>query len=72
MAKSVSEPPGTGGSQFFVVTGADIELPPEYAMLGKIVQGMDVVDKIGKLGNQQTERPTEKIVIKRAKASGLA
>ena len=71
MAKSVSEPPGTGGSQFFVVTGADIELPPEYALLGKIAKGMDVVDKIGKLGNQQTERPTEKIVIKRANASGL-
>jgi peptidyl-prolyl cis-trans isomerase B (cyclophilin B) len=71
MAKTVSEPPGTGGSEFFVVTGNELNLPPDYAPVGRVVEGMAVIEKIGKLGNAQTERPTEKIVIKRAEASGL-
>ena len=63
MAKSNFEPPGSGGSQFFIVTGADVPLPPDYAVVGKIVEGADVVDRIGKLGNRRTERPTARIVI---------
>jgi peptidyl-prolyl cis-trans isomerase B (cyclophilin B) len=47
MAKSSAEPPGTSGSQFYVVTGADAGLPPEYALVGKVSEGMDVVEKIG-------------------------
>ena len=40
MAKSSAEPPGRSGSQFFVVTGADAGLPPEYALVGKVEQGL--------------------------------
>ena len=47
MAKAPQEPAGTSGSQFFVVTGEDIGLPPDYAVLGKVTKGMDVVNKIG-------------------------
>ncbi|HET7574342.1 MAG TPA: peptidylprolyl isomerase, partial [Solirubrobacterales bacterium] len=36
MAKTSAEPPGRSGSQFFVVTGADAGLPPEYALVGKV------------------------------------
>jgi cyclophilin family peptidyl-prolyl cis-trans isomerase len=70
MAKTQFDPPGTGGSQFFVVTGTNVTLPPEYAPIGKVVEGMATVDKIGKLGNAQTQAPTDRIVIKRAIASG--
>ena len=69
MAKSQFEPPGTGGSQFFIVTAANAMLPPDYAVVGKVVEGMDVVEKIGKLGNRQTEAPTERIVIKSTSVS---
>jgi peptidyl-prolyl cis-trans isomerase B (cyclophilin B) len=69
MAKTGAEPPGTAGSQFFVVTGADIGLPPDYALLGKVSSGMDVVDKIGMLGDPSTEQPTTKIVIQKATLS---
>jgi hypothetical protein len=34
-----------------------------------VVEGLDVVEKIGKLGNPRTERPTEKIVIESTKVS---
>jgi len=50
MAKSGVEAPGTSGSQFFVVTGADAGLPPEYAIVGKVTDGMDTVERIDALG----------------------
>ena len=65
MAKTGAEPSGTSGSQFFVVTAADAGLPPQYAILGTITKGLRVVDRIGKLGNPATERPTGKVVIQR-------
>jgi peptidyl-prolyl cis-trans isomerase B (cyclophilin B) len=62
MAKSSAEPPGSSGSQFYVVTGADAGLPPEYALVGKVSEGLDVVERIGKLGTP-TEKPKQPIVI---------
>jgi peptidyl-prolyl cis-trans isomerase B (cyclophilin B) len=70
MAKAGNEPPGTAGSQFFVVTAEDARLPPEYALLGKVTSGMDVVEKIGTLGDPQTEQPTKRIVIEKATLGG--
>ena len=46
MAKGGAEPAGTAGSQFFVVTAPDAGLPADYAVLGKVVRGMDVVKRI--------------------------
>jgi len=62
MAKSSAEPPGTSGSQFYVVTGADAGLPPEYALVGKVSAGMDVVERIGKLGTP-SEKPKQTVLI---------
>jgi cyclophilin family peptidyl-prolyl cis-trans isomerase len=64
MAKSSTEPPGAAGSQFFVVTGADAGLPPEYALVGKISSGMDVVETIGKLGTPE-EKPKQTVLIEK-------
>ena len=71
MAKTQAQPAGTAGSQFFVVTGADIGLPPDYALLGKVSSGMDVVDKIGKLGDPSDPNgvPTKRVVIEKATIS---
>jgi peptidyl-prolyl cis-trans isomerase B (cyclophilin B) len=69
MAKGGAEPPGTSGSQFFVVTGDDAGLPPDYALLGKVTSGIAVVEKIGKLGDPSTEQPTKRIVIDKASLS---
>jgi peptidyl-prolyl cis-trans isomerase B (cyclophilin B) len=60
MAKSPTEPPGRSGSQFFVVLTADAGLPPEYALVGKVEEGFDVVEKIGKLGTPGSETGTPK------------
>ena len=50
MAKAAAEAPGTSGSQFFVVTGADVGLPPEYAVVGEVTEGLDTVMEIDALG----------------------
>jgi peptidyl-prolyl cis-trans isomerase B (cyclophilin B) len=65
MAKSSAEPPGRSGSQFFVVLGADAGLPPEYALLGRVSEGMDVVQRIGKLGTP-SEKPKQTVIIEHA------
>jgi peptidyl-prolyl cis-trans isomerase B (cyclophilin B) len=62
MAKSSAEPPGRSGSQFYVVIGADAGLPPEYALVGKVSEGMDVVERIGKLGTA-SEKPKQTVII---------
>ena len=64
MAKTATDPAGTSGSQFFVVTGEDAGLPPDYALLGKITKGQEVVDKIGVVAVGQDEAPTEPVVIR--------
>jgi peptidyl-prolyl cis-trans isomerase B (cyclophilin B) len=65
MAKAGTEPSGTAGSQFFVVTASDSGLPPEYALVGRVTDGLDVVEKIGALGDA-FEQPTQAIVIEQA------
>ena len=62
MAKTGDEPAGTAGSQFFVVTGADAGLPPDYAVVGKVTSGLAIVTRIGKLGDQ-AEQPTTTVEI---------
>jgi cyclophilin family peptidyl-prolyl cis-trans isomerase len=64
MAKTGVEPPGTSGSQFFVVTApADAGLPPDYAVLGQVTDGLDVVQAIGELGDPATEQPLRPVTI---------
>ena len=50
MAKSPADPPGTAGSQFFVVTAPDAGLPPDYAVVGTVTEGMETVSAIEALG----------------------
>jgi peptidyl-prolyl cis-trans isomerase B (cyclophilin B) len=62
MAKSSADPPGRSGSQFYVVTAPDAGLPPEYALVGKVSEGYDVVEKIEALGTPE-EKPKQTVVI---------
>jgi len=62
MAKTETEAPGTSGSQFFVVTSPDAQLPPDYAVVGTISKGLDVVDLIGTLGDA-SQQPTQTVLI---------
>ena len=68
MAKSGLEPAGTAGSQFFVVTADGVNLPAEYAIVGRVSQGMDVVERIGELGDAE-QKPTQPVVVRTATVS---
>ena len=70
LAKTNVEPPGTSGSQFFVVAQADAGLQPDYALLGQVIKGIDVVKRIAALGDPasgQIGTPTQAVVIKTIK-----
>ena len=69
MAKTQVEPAGTAGSQFFVVTGDDAGLPPDYAIAGEVTEGLDVVELIGTLGDPATEQPLEPVVVRSVTAA---
>ena len=72
MAKAANEPPGAAGSQFYVVTADDAGLPPEYAVLGKVVKGQAVADAIGELGDPASGElgtPLQPVVIESAAVS---
>ena len=64
MAKSSAEPPGRSGSQFFVVLTADAGLPPEYALVGRVDEGLDTVERIGELGTP-AEKPKQTVLIEK-------
>jgi len=66
MAKTEIEPAGTSGSQFFIVTAEGAGLPADYALLGKVTKGDDVVSKIAATPTDSTEHPTKPVVITKA------
>jgi peptidyl-prolyl cis-trans isomerase B (cyclophilin B) len=67
MAKSQIEDPGTSGSQFFIVTGEGTPLEPDFALVGKVTEGQEVVDLIGVAPVGPDERPVEPIVMRSVK-----
>jgi peptidyl-prolyl cis-trans isomerase B (cyclophilin B) len=66
MAKTEADPAGASGSQFFIVTAPNAGLPPDYAVAGGVVRGMDVAQYIGKLPVDGQDRPTSPVVIEKA------
>jgi len=64
-AKSPAEPPGRAGSQFFIVFGdGSLSLPPEYALIGSVSQGIEVAQDIGTLVPASGDgAPTETVTV---------
>lgn len=58
--------PNTGGSQFFINLVNNNFLDKKHPVFGKVVQGMDVVDKIANVKTDREDRPLEKVVILKA------
>ena len=64
MGRGEADPAGTSGSQFFVVT-ADSNLPPDYALLGRVTKGLDVVHRIEVIPAEADGRPVQTVLIKK-------
>lgn len=59
--------PNTGGSQFFINVVDNHKLNPKHPAFGKVVAGMDVVDRIAKVSKDADDRPRKPVTIKKAR-----
>lgn len=64
MARSMM--PNSAGSQFFIMHKDSPHLDGEYAGFGKVIEGIDVVDKIAETKTDRQDRPKEDVRIKKA------
>jgi peptidylprolyl isomerase len=65
--------PNSGGSQFFInlvdntyLDWDDPRTPSAHPVFGEVVEGMDVVDKIGKVRTDSSDRPKVPVRIEKA------
>ena len=59
--------PNTGGSQFFINLVNNNFLDSKHPVFGKVVEGMDVVDAMGKVKTGANDKPVKEVKIESAK-----
>jgi len=62
MARSMR--PDSAGSQFFIMHKTSPHLDGQYAAFGKVIEGIELVDKIASVRTDYSGRPLEDQVIK--------
>ncbi|MBQ8604094.1 MAG: peptidylprolyl isomerase [Oscillospiraceae bacterium] len=56
--------PNSAGSQFFIMHEAAPHLDGQYAAFGKVVEGLDVVDRIAAVRTNPWDKPLQPVVMK--------
>lgn len=59
--------PNSANSQFFIMHQDSSHLDSHYAAFGKVIEGIEVVDKIAKVSTDHLDAPLQKIVINNIK-----
>ncbi|MCK4224345.1 MAG: peptidylprolyl isomerase [candidate division Zixibacteria bacterium] len=63
LAMARSQDPDSAGSQFYFCLKALSNLDGNYVVFGKVVKGMDVVDKIAQVETDPRDMPKEKVIM---------
>lgn len=57
--------PNTGGSQFFITLAATPWLDGHHSVFGEVIEGIEVIDKIGKVQTGNMDKPVNPVVMEK-------
>jgi len=60
----------SAGSQFFIVQEDQVRLDGDYAVFGKVIDGMDIVDVIAQVDTDRNDKPITPVVIEKVTVEG--